>query len=103
MHLVQQSSNNCGDSDNAYALSWAQQESDHRRLDGSAFPQRESGGIVGEDEWIGQPVREIGLCMEVFVVLEPCAVKVASTVLRGRRRSNALLLPDSTAPQTNVA
>ena len=27
--------------------------------------------------------------------LEPCAVKVASTVLRGRRCSNVLLLPDS--------
>jgi hypothetical protein len=28
-------------------------------------------------------------------LLEPCAVKVASTVLRGDRRSNAAVLPDS--------
>jgi hypothetical protein len=30
----------------------------------------------------------------VLLRLEPCAVKVASTVLRGRGRSNAVLLPD---------
>ncbi len=29
-----------------------------------------------------------------FVRLEPCAVKVASTVLRGERGGNVVLLPD---------
>ncbi len=33
-------------------------------------------------------------CQRAFERLEPCAVKVASTVLRGERRSNTLLLPD---------
>ena len=31
---------------------------------------------------------------EAFERLEPCAVKIARTVLRGRERSNPLLLPD---------
>ena len=30
-----------------------------------------------------KPVRAIGLGIEIFVVLEPCAMKVACTVLRG--------------------
>ncbi len=38
-------------------------------------------------------MREIGLGNEVYVVLEPCAVKVASTVLWGGRASNGLSLP----------
>jgi hypothetical protein len=42
---------------------------------------------------MGKPIRKIDLGIEAFIVLEPCAVKVASTVLRGRWRSNALLLP----------
>ena len=33
-------------------------------------------------------------CQRAFERLEPCAVKVASTVLRRERRSNTLLLPD---------
>lgn len=35
------------------------------------------------------------LTQEDLERLEPCAVKVACTVLRGRRRSNAPLLPDA--------
>ena len=38
---------------------------------------------------------------EAFQRLEPCAVKVASTVLRGERRSNTLLLPDFDAPSAS--
>ncbi len=33
-------------------------------------------------------------CQRAFERLEPCAVKVASTVLRGESGSNAILLPD---------
>ena len=36
-------------------------------------------------------------CQRAFERLEPCAGKLASTVLRGERRSNTLLLPDWTA------
>ena len=37
-------------------------------------------------------------CQRAFERLEPCAVKVASTVLRGESGSNAILLPDFDAP-----
>ena len=37
-------------------------------------------------------------CQRAFERLEPCAVKVASTVLRGESGSNAILLPDLCCP-----
>jgi hypothetical protein len=49
--------------------------------------------MTGEDERLEKSSRDIGLGSEIFAGLEPCAVKVARTVLRGRWRSNALLLP----------
>ena len=63
-------------------------------MDDSAFPHRgSSSAVTGEDEWMEQSTRGVGLCKEISAGLEPYEAKVSRTVLRGRWHSNVLLLP----------
>ena len=65
------------------SINWRQVTDDVRRLRQRIFTATQAGDLKKGP----QPAHAMGL-------LEPCAVKAASTVLRGPRRSNASGLPD---------
>jgi hypothetical protein len=94
-HRVQQSPDSCGDSGSPRrALPGVRQESNHRRSWTVLRPRDESQAVsLAKTNGWGNPSAKSVSGIGTFVVLEPCAVKVASTVLRGRWRRNALLLP----------